>query len=147
MMKNKLGLPQLIMLSKNGVNAPLLTYFDFDGLIDNFFIHLSDFFMTSKMEFKALEPFLSHDFQEKQQSTPISLNGTKLGELFLSHNSIYDFSSLVYYSSTGLLETFVLNESLYSTYTINDYLAILHEFSSMLLGEKAFYDHLNLPKK
>ncbi|PGK51559.1 hypothetical protein CN918_27595 [Priestia megaterium] len=146
-MKNKLGLSQIIMLSKNGVNAPLLTYFDFDGLIDSFFTHLSDFFLSSNMEFKVLEPFLSHDFQEKQQSTSISLSGTKLGELCLSHNSIYDFSSLVYYSSTGLLETFVLNESLYTTYTINDYLAILHEFSSMLLGEKAFYDHLNLPKK
>ena len=146
-MKNKLGLPQLVLLSKNGVNAPLLTYFEFEGLVDNFFTHLYEFFISSNIEFRALEPFLSHDFHQKQQSTPISLNGTKLGELVLSHNSIYDFSSLVYYSSTGLLETFVLNESLHTTYTINDYLAILHEFSSMLLGEKAFYDHLNLPKK
>lgn len=142
-MKNSLNLSQLMLLSRNGPDSELSLYYDFANLTEIFFSHIQEFFGFSNIKFEILEPLFSFEFDEPQQSTLISINGTELGELSLFHNSFYTFSSLVYYSSTGLLETIVLNESLFLQYSVNNYIALIHEFSSMLLGEKAFYDHLN----
>lgn len=142
-MKNQLNYSQLVFLSRNGANGLLTQYFNFPSLIDSFFYHLKDFFLSSQIQFEVLHPFWSTELTKEMQSSQIAINGRPLGELFILHHSVYDKSSLVYYSSTGLLEINVLNEFLFPEYTINDYLALIHELSSMLIGEKSFYEHLH----
>lgn len=142
-MKNVLNLSQLLFLSHNGNNELISNYFDFDFLLDSFFTHIQDFFDSSNMTLHIHTPLWSHELSSDSQTTPISLNNTELGNLSILHPSIYEISSLVYNSSTGLLEIIILSEQLFLSYSINDYLSILNEFAAMLIGEKAFYDHLN----
>lgn len=145
-MKNHLNFSQLLFLSRNGANEFLHKYFDFPHLIDSFFSHMKDFFLSSEIQFDILHPFWSTELTKETQSSQISINGCPLGELFILHHSVYDKSSLVYYSSTGLLEITVLSENLFHEYSINDYIALIHELSAMLIGEKAFYEQLHRKK-
>jgi len=137
-LKNQLNLSQLRFLSSNGQNPTLSMHFDFQVASVMFITHLQEFFFSSKIHLTISQPFLSSEFQQDNQSVTLFLDQLELGELVLVSYPNYS-ASLTYHSPTGLLKTTILDAVTFPSLYVNDYLALLQEFASHLLGEKAFY--------
>jgi len=132
---------QLSLILKNDTDFKLSKLVDKDYFIVAFVEHMKEHFKNMKKQFSILTPLLDPCFEE-EQCTTIFLDEIELGELCLIHNSVTEISSLVYSSSSGLIEIVIFESSDYEETTVSDYLLMMHEFSSMIVGEHLLYKEI-----
>lgn len=142
-MKNP-NLFQLLFLLRNDKDDFLSRIFDKDEFIFSFIEHLTQHFEKIDMSFTILEPLLDPEIESEQQ-TVLSIDNVEVGELYLICNSFSDESSLVYYSPSGLIESYILDYDDFEEFKISDYVLLLNEFGNYLLGEKMLYQKINEP--
>lgn len=135
------SLSQLSLIVKNDTDFRLSKLVEKEYFIVAFVEHLKEHFKQINRHFSILIPLLDPCFEEEQYTT-ISVDGLELGELCLIHNSLTDNSSLVYSSTSGLLETIIFDSSDYEDTSISEYLLMLHEFSSIIIGESVLYKEI-----
>lgn len=115
-----------------------------EAFIFSFLEHLTEHFNKQNMVFRILEPLLDPEM-EKEQQTVLAINQIEVGELHLLFNSIFDETSLVYYSPSGLMELYLLDFHEYESYKLSDYMLLLNEFGALIYGEKLLYDRFRQP--
>lgn len=136
------SLGQLSLVIKNDTDFKLHRLISKDMFIFAFIDHLKEYFKQINKEFKIMTPLFDPIFKE-EQSTNISIDKIELGELNLTfNNSLGELSSLVYYSTSGLLETNLIYFEEYDDYDVSEYLLLLHEFSSTIVGESILYNEI-----
>jgi hypothetical protein len=136
------NLSQLTMMVANSKDLELSKVIDEKTLIFSFINHLKDYFSKTDQKFLLLEPLLDEELDSEQQ-TVLSIDGIEVGELLLLTNSFFEGSSLVHYSPSGLIESTLINSTLFHHYKVSDYLLMIHEFASVLLAEKLLYKKIN----
>jgi len=134
--------PQLSFFLQNEPDFPIHKLIERDYFFIAFIEHIKEHFHYLQKQFTILVPLLDPFFEEKEQKTTLSLDQIELGELCLLFNSISTNSSLVYSSTSGLLETIVFDYKDYETLSISKYIVLLHEFSAMILGEQLLYQQI-----
>ena len=137
-MKNP-TLSQLHLTARHRPAAVLHAMIAEEEFIFSFLTHLTEHFQQQRVVFRVLQPLLDPSMVQEQE-TVLSIDGVEVGELHLLFHSIFNESSLVYYSPSGLLELFLFEYEDYETLTCADYLLIIHEFAALLQGEKNLYD-------
>lgn len=138
---NQHNLAQYHLLLQNNTDLPLSQILPLEDFLITFITHLNELFQESELTFKNLEPIIT-DIPEANQETTLSLNDIELGELFLIHDSSYLDTSLVYYSPYGLIESTIFRYEDYNNFSISDYVILVKEFSSHLLGEYLMYSQI-----
>lgn len=142
-MKNP-TLSQLHFYTHRNQETYLHSLIEEEEFIFSFLKHLMEYFQQHHAHFRILEPLLDPSMTPEQE-TVLCIDGVEVGELHLLFNSIFNVSSLVYYSPSGLLELFLLEFEDYKNLTCSDYLLLIHEFSALLMGEKNLYEQRKFP--
>lgn len=135
------NLEQMSFVLKNDTDFRLDKLLHKDYFIVAFVEHLKEYFEQIEKRFSILIPLLDPSFGEEQLTT-IALDGVELGDFHLLNNSVNEAASLVYSSTSGLLETSIVDFSIYEELHVSDYLLLLHEFSSMIVGESILYKEI-----
>lgn len=136
------NLSQLTLLLNNNKDSYISKFIKIEDFIFTFLNHLQEYFQASNNKFKILEPLLDPEI-ELEQKTIVGINDTEIGEIHLLSNSLLSYSSLVYYSPSGLLEVHILDYEDYYELKISEYIILLNEFAYMIEGEKNLYEKIN----